>query len=519
LATLGSCAAQNITATVQIPAAAGRHITDTFSVLAQSQVQPAVGDVISQHTKTPAPVLLVDDDRWYSFADAYKTALRSNGIDFDYWYVPKSWSGPSPPSPPTSTLQIYPLVVWYNAYDWFQPLTVEEENRLMSYLDGGGRLFFSSQDFLYQHLRNHGSYAPFAQDYLGVLAHTEDLSSTLAVGNNYSQAGAYLGPYALTFPPGYHNWTDTLTPTTAVEVYSLGQHDHPNGLTNAGTGPGGRRWHTNFLAFGPELMAADEQATFMRRSVGWLSWLGESTIEAEVGQLAGGAIVTYSAVISNNSWADIGAAAFTATFPAGLTPLNGSAGLGFDGSRFTWSGPLAAGARQAFTYTAQINQAVSPGVVITQSSWLAYDEHNLRFDRVTGLSATPDLRGSRMVVTPTQDIQQSDTLTYSIVLTNNGLADGGRITTTNTLPKALRLMSIDPAAGTVDQSGNSITWTTALTKGAAITLTYYAVVSETGFSVKNVAHVDDGFNPTVNLSAEAMFEVMPIYFPVIYKGN
>ena len=70
---------------------------DVISVPAGSSLTAT--DVVTRHTKTPAPVLLVDDDRWYSFADQFKEALDLNGIPYDYWYVPKSWSGPVPPSP------------------------------------------------------------------------------------------------------------------------------------------------------------------------------------------------------------------------------------------------------------------------------------------------------------------------------------------------------------------------------------------------------------------------------------
>lgn len=517
---LGPCQSQVLTVPVQLPASGGWHISDTFTVSVQSVLSPAFTDVVTRHTKTPAPVLLVDDDRWYSFAEEFESALRANNIPFDYWYVPKSFSGSVPPSPPLETLEMYPMVVWYTAYDWYQPLTPTEEERLMNYLDGGGRLFFSGQDFLYRHLQYFGTYGPFAQNYLGIESHTEDFTSTLAVGNNYNPASAYLGPFPFSFPAGYRNWTDALTPTSQAQVFTYGDRNRPNGLTNAGVGAGGQPWHTNFLAYGPELMSLDDRARLMQRSLGWLSWLGGSTIQAEAGQLANGATITYTATLSNNGWANMATAAFTATFPGNLTPLAAAPEMGFDGSRFTWSGPLAAGAQKILTYTARISQPVLPGQVISQTSWLAYADHSIRFDRITSLEATPNLSGSWMSVSPAQDIEENDVLTYTIMLQNHGFAGSERVTTTNVLPGALNLLAIDSAPGSVISSGNSITWTTALSRGAAITLTYRVVVSSTpGFGVLNVAHVADGQNPPLTLSAEARFKSLPLYLPVIRKNK
>ncbi|MCG3211325.1 MAG: hypothetical protein FOGNACKC_04969 [Anaerolineae bacterium] len=519
--TLGACTSKPLTITVQVPAAHTWHITDTLKVTAQSGLNVTVSDVATRNTKTPAPLLLVDDDRWYSFAAEFKAALQANGIGFDYWYVPKSWSGPTPPSPPLNTLQMYPLVVWYTAYDWFQPLTVTEEERLMAYLDGGGRLFFSSQDFLFRHLLNHsGSYGPFATDYLGVLTHTEDFSSTLALGNIDNPAGAYMGPFPLSFPAGYQNWTDALLPTDTAQIYTFGQHEQPNGLTHAGVGPGGQHWHTNFLAYGPELMSPADRTELLRRSLGWLSWLGSSTVEAAVGDLVNGATVVYTATLTNDGRENLPTAAFTATFPATLTPVGASPELSFDGSDYSWQGPLAVGASRVLTYAAQINQPVAVGQVISQTSWLGYPAHNIIFDRVTGLAATPNWRSSWLGVSPSQNVQPNDVLTYSLVLRNSGFTDAAAVTATNTLPAALDLLGIDPAPGTVTSSGNSITWTAAVARGESMTLTYRAAVSNTGgFIINNVAYVKDEFNPTVMLSASAVIKTTPIYLPVITKNS
>ncbi len=519
--TLGSCQSQPITATVQLPADHLWHITDTLAVAVQSGNNAAFTAVVTRSTKTPAPVLLVDDDRWYSFANEFKQALQANDIGFDYWYVPKSWSGTVPPSPPTATLKMYPQVVWYTAYDWYQPLTIPEEDRLITYLDGGGRLFFSSQDFLYRHLLNHGGYAPLAQTYLGVQAHTEDFSSTVVTGNPQNPASAGLGPYSLTFPAGYRNWTDAVTPTAQAQIFTVGNKNQVNGLTNAGVGSGGQYWHTNFLTYGPELLSQTDRARLLQRSVGWLSWMGRSTVTATAATLENGATIAYTATLINDGWDAITTAYFTATFPASLTPGLAAPELNFDGSQFSWSGPLAVGEPKILTYTAQINQPVAVGAVFSQTNWLDYANHNLLFDRITNLAATPNLGSSRLEVTPTQNIKADDVLTYTIVLQNGGFANSPAVTTTGTLPGALTLLGIDGSApGVVTNGDNSFTWTTALPRNATAVLTYYAVVSDSaGLVIKNAALVDDGLNPAVEITAQAWLKTTPVYLPVIQKNN
>ena len=56
-------------------------------------------------SKTPAPVLLVDDDRWYNQQAHYIDALNSAHIGFDYMDT-HGGAGPE-----TMRMQMYPQVV------------------------------------------------------------------------------------------------------------------------------------------------------------------------------------------------------------------------------------------------------------------------------------------------------------------------------------------------------------------------------------------------------------------------
>jgi uncharacterized repeat protein (TIGR01451 family) len=515
---LVSCQSQTIPIGVRVDTTDSWHISDTLTLSAQSSNNPALTDTATRTTKSPAPVLLVDDDRWYSFAAEFKEALATNNVPYDYWLVPKSWSGPVP-SPPLETLQMSPMIVWYTAYDWLNPLTTPEEDRLATYLDGGGRLLFSSQDYIYN--LPEGEPSPFAQNYLGVLDHIEDFSSTLVIGEPENLVGTQLGPYALTFPLGYNNWTDALTPPTTAQVATRGQENQPNGLIHTGVGPGGEHWHTTFFSYGPELLSSADRAQLMRRSLGWLSWLGRSTVTPSSSALLDGTTVTYTAIITNDGWNDLQTAFFTATFPPELTVETYSSELTLSDGSLIWSGPLAKNQGKFFIYTATISDSLPLGTIINQTSWLAYPDHNIRFDRLATVKVNfPDLNASTMSVTPSQDVEENDVLTYTIVLKNTGLKDDPLVTTTNTLPHMLNLVSLDtPGRGIVISNGNSITWTTPLSKDEVITFSYQAVISyQTRSAIENTAYTKDAVNNPVALTARTTFRILPIYLPIISKN-
>ena len=133
------------------------------------------------------------------------------GIAYDVWNI--GWDEDVRGSPSLSLLQNYPFVVWYTGYDWFRPITDSELQTLTQYLDGGGRLFLSSQDFLFHHHQE-----PFTLTYLGIRDYQESVSPTVAfAGRANPTLAQFSGQYGLEYGP-YQNFSDGLVPVAEAEI-------------------------------------------------------------------------------------------------------------------------------------------------------------------------------------------------------------------------------------------------------------------------------------------------------------
>ena len=509
---LDSCQIQTITVRVQINTQQW-NVSDTLKISAQSTNNPTLRTTVTGTAKSPAPVLLVNDDRFYNFASQYQATMDNEKIMYDYWYVEKSWVGPVPPSPPLEVLQMYPIVVWYTGYDWITPLSTSEEERLGRYLDEGGRLFFSSQDYIYNLPNSRPSL--FARQYLGIQKHTEDFSSTVVTGEADNPVGAYLGPYNLLFPPGYNNWTDAVEPSATAQVAMHGQAGQPNGLTNLGIGPTQQTWHTTFLAFGPELLTKPDRDRLMQRAVGWLSWVGTSTLTASTTTALSGETIAYTATIRNDGWSDLTAAHFTATFPSMLIPQPTSPELQNIDGQLVWQGALAKNASKTFYYTTRVVDNAPLGATAHQQSWFSYSEHEIKFDRISAIAINPfDLSQSTFKATPNQNVELETLLTYTLVLSNPSMINVPLVTVTSFVTQGLELLSADLPSLT---DTHHVTWTVPIARQSAVTLTYQAMLHQTTHRlVDTVAYIDDGVHLPISLTARITVKQKAVYLPIIF---
>jgi hypothetical protein len=145
----------------------------------------------------------VDDDDGASFDTFFVSALNSSGILCDVWRYKSSGS------PSDLALSSYQAVVWTTGEDFGSignpsTLTAEDQANLKAYLDNGGKLFLSSQDFLFDNNPNN-----FIIDYLHVAGHTDDagVNSVAGVASDTITDGMAI---SLSYP--FSNLSDYIVP-------------------------------------------------------------------------------------------------------------------------------------------------------------------------------------------------------------------------------------------------------------------------------------------------------------------
>ena len=124
-------------------------------------------------------ILAVDRDgsAWASdFTDCwpmFQQALDDNGFTYTYYEVLDGEDGPD-----LATMQEYEIViVWCGEiWDGGNTLTDNDEANLAAYMDGGGKVFLSAQDWLWDKYESAGSFAvgEFPFDYFGILSVVQD---------------------------------------------------------------------------------------------------------------------------------------------------------------------------------------------------------------------------------------------------------------------------------------------------------------------------------------------------------
>jgi uncharacterized repeat protein (TIGR01451 family) len=507
---LTPCASGSFVVSVTIPLTAGWHAQDVVSVTARSSISPSVSRSAVLVTKTPAPILLVDDDRWYDQQAAYQQAMDGAGLPYDLWETEPD--GSPGQSPTAEGLAPYPLVVWWTGYDWYRPVTIPEQQALEAYLQEGGRLFLSSQDFLLEH---YGS--GFARDYLGVLTYTEFVTPTEVWGVRESPVGDGLGPYGLQFP--FTNWSDAVQPTPGTAVSVRDQERRGLGLSRRADG-----YATVFFGFPFEALPSDARPAALKHIVGWLGWLGSSAWEADRRSVAPGTRVTYTLTLRNDGWMTV-TAAFTNTLPDELTWMPGSfvgPATYVPGTRTVgWTGPLAPGDSLTIAYAAEVSPVLQAGSVVTNVARLRLEDQRIEWERsATVWIGGPDLTASALSVRPSEP-RSGNRLVHTLVLANDGLDDANLVTSTIRLWSASAPLSgsLRSSAGTTIILTDTVRWTTAVSAGGRVTLTYVTsgplvLAPMVGYSVVFVEGILGG-----PLERSAWIEVSPwrSLLPVVYR--
>ncbi len=451
--TLGPCESGQTAVSIRVPAGTAINTKNVTELTAVSGINPSVTAPFYLHHKTPDRILLVDDDRWYDQEALYQARLDDLNLTYDVWST-KSGSGNPTPSPTTELLQAYDLIVWFTAYDWFAPVTAAERAALTAFLENGGRLFLTSQDFLYYNRRT-----PLVQDYFGVFDYQESITPT----NIYAGAvpgfdPELAGPLPLDYDP-YRNFSDGIIPLPEDKILFWSDAGLPAAVAKATDD-----YRAVLMSIPFEKITETAQLPVMNQIIGWLGDLGESTIATDHGTGSPNDSRTYTITIRNNSRGNDNQITLENRLPESLlidlNTVQGGAAYNPAARMLTWQGTLANRAVHQISYQATIAPGTPSGSRIENPVVFHYDKHNLSYEQfaVTWVDA-PDLTASTISATPNTPFAAT-AVTYTLQLHNTGNAAANSISATFKLPQPLNIVdnSISATAGSVGTFDDKIVW-------------------------------------------------------------
>jgi immune inhibitor A len=265
---------------------------DTLSLTVTSANDEDISATASLTTNVPYCTLLVDDDRDApNVRGAYSDSLTGAGFDFDVWDTQVMGS------PDEATLATYKAVLWFTGTPNRDTLTPHDEAGLMSYLDGGGSFFLSSQEFLADTLRDY-----FGRNYLGVGTFVDNAGTTSVTGVPGNPLSDELGTYtmsAATLNSDRMNPFSTELVSTDLELSAF---KDDTGKTNAITHDTGT-WRSVFLGWPLENLY---QADGKELLASTLDWMGVpprplASFELSVDTVCEGETITFNNTSSNAS--------------------------------------------------------------------------------------------------------------------------------------------------------------------------------------------------------------------------
>ena len=232
----------------------------------------------------PAILLVDDDDNSPNVRTYYTEALNTLGLPYDLWDVNNNAS----PEPTAQQMAPYRIIIWFSG-DAFGGTASPKagpkaatETALTQWLEAGGCLFLSSQDYLYDRIGS-GSTTPnaFMSQYLGMAAPIDHDVNYTAVN-----AGANLfvgmGPYTLTYSsasggPGMNNFSDMVNPNAnAVSAFTVA-------AGGAAMTRDGGVYRTSFWGFPLEAVpTAAQRAALMAIMVNWCGKLNPTPCPADI---------------------------------------------------------------------------------------------------------------------------------------------------------------------------------------------------------------------------------------------
>lgn len=208
-------------------------------------------------TQDAPTVLLVDDDDNSPDVRSYYTdTLDAMGIWYEVWDTQNSDNEPS-----FLELAPYQLVIWFTGDEYGGACGPggAGEAALTEWLDNGGCLFISAQDYHYDR-----GLTGFMSNYLGVASADDDEGQDTVTGAGSVFEG--MGPYGLDYPVS--NWSDIIVPDVDAELAFDGNEG------DAAVNKDGGEYRTTFWGFPFEAVpTANDRIDLMQVILDWCDGL------------------------------------------------------------------------------------------------------------------------------------------------------------------------------------------------------------------------------------------------------
>lgn len=456
-----ACHSQTLTATIQIPTNALRDESSHLTLDIISQNNLALTSTLTATAKTPAPILIVDDQLFYNHLSEYTSAFEPLNNHYDVYQTNGFYS------PPTNTLTRYPMIVWVTGYDWYSTISKDDENRLSLFLNQGNGLLLSSQDVL-----DIRGVDDFFRTKMGVAGATLSVTPTLVniTPNNSLNLPPKYAP--LTFP--FTNWGDAIVPTENTESILYDENLNTIGVLHPSENA-----RSAFFAFPLETLPDSPRKELLNRALFWLSPFGNTKFILP-GAIAKGAELPIEIQLQRRTpTQDINRMIFPLPNDFTLKPNSIEGEWSYDATTnaLIWQGELQA--NQLVPLKADLD---IPSNIPTDSPlFLTFQFEDEQGPLINYQRAIP-INQSAFVFNQEwnpHSAKAGDIIMFTLTLTNSGsIADS--LNFTETLKEGLQLLpeSLHYQNGSINFNTQGFHWRPTLSPGEVATLNYQARVTQ-----------------------------------------